>query len=213
MKVVIFDMDGTLIDSAKDITTSINHVRALRHGLCALASEEVVEIINRPVRNLAKLFYGTENYDPKDRELFESHYYHQCIQNPVLYPQIEPLLRELAARGVKLSVATNAPSLFACRILSHLGVAERFDHIVGPDTVGVGKPDPAMLHHILSAYGFIRDRHRAWMVGDNQKDMDAAHRADIRGVYAKWGFTSEAEAKFSLLSPMQLLDLLEESER
>jgi len=108
MKIVIFDMDGTLIDSAQDITTTINHVRRVNHRLPPLSSEEVVEIINRPVRNLAKLFYGTESYEMRDKTLFESHYYDQCTQNPRLYPQIEEMIVTLRAHDVKLSVATNA---------------------------------------------------------------------------------------------------------
>ncbi len=208
MKVVIFDMDGTLIDSARDITATINHVRLINHGLEPLSSEEVVEIINRPVRNLAKLFYGTENYETRDKVLFESHYYDQCTQNPQLYPGIDELLATLFVSGVKLSVATNAPSLFACRMLSHLGILERFDHVVGPDTVGASKPDPEMLHHILKNYGFDYGKHHAWMVGDNQKDMDAARHAGIGALYATWGFTSEAQGDEILASPLRILEIV-----
>jgi len=70
-KIVIFDMDGTLIDSKKDITISINHIRHIHHNLAPLSEEFVVEAINMDVRNLPKLFYETEVYEDKDKILFE----------------------------------------------------------------------------------------------------------------------------------------------
>lgn len=65
MKVVIFDMDGTLIDSKKDITISINYIRELHYNLPPLTEEFVVEAINMEVRNLPKMFYGTDIYHEK----------------------------------------------------------------------------------------------------------------------------------------------------
>ena len=174
MRIVIFDMDGTLIDSQHDITSSINHVRALNHGLPPLESRQVVEWINLPVRNLPELFYGTVIYESRDRDLFEAHYHDQCIQNPILYPGVRATLEALRSRNVRLAVATNAPSVFAKRMLGHLGIAGHFERIVGPDVVGASKPDPAMLLSILESTGFQKEVHRAWMVGDNSKDIDAA---------------------------------------
>jgi phosphoglycolate phosphatase len=208
MRIVIFDMDGTLIDSQYDITCSVNHVRAAHHGLPPVPSASVVEWINRPVRNLPKLFYGTETYEARDRALFEVHYYEQCIKNPVLYPGIRETLEVLYGRGVRLAVATNAPSKFAVRMIRHLDVAHYFEQIVGPDIAGASKPDPAMLHMILEEAGFTPDAHRAWMIGDNSKDIDAARSAGITGVFSTWGFSEEGSGDFVIEHPLALLDII-----
>lgn len=202
-------MDGTLIDSQLDITCTINHVRAVNHGLPPLQSAQVVEWINWHDRNLALLFYGTETYEARDRELFESHYFEQCTVNVTLFPQVRETVEALSSRGVRLSVATNASTVFARRMLAHLGIDHHFDHIIGPDVGGASKPDPAMLHHILTAYAFDAISHDAWMVGDNSKDVEAAHRAGITSVFATWGFSEEGEAHLVLDSPDALVDIVQ----
>ena len=208
MKVVIFDMDGTLIDSQHDITVSINHVRRLRYALEPMSSQEVVDAINGPQRNLAELFYGTKVYHAEDRALFEAHYHEQCIMNPRLYQGIESLLEGLAEEGVRLSVATNAPSHFAHRMLEHLGVHARFDHILGADMVEHPKPHREMLTAILAKYGFGSESDRAWMVGDNAKDMLAAEHAGIPGIFAAWGFSSEGNGDHFARRPHQVAEII-----
>ncbi|MEA3418228.1 MAG: HAD family hydrolase [Campylobacterota bacterium] len=208
MKVVIFDMDGTLIDSQYDITRTINYIREVNHGLPPLESTSVVNMINSYKRNLSKLFYGTEQHEECDRLLFESYYYDQCIQNPTLYSGIKEMLEQLQSNGVKLSVATNGPSLFARRMIEYLKIDVYFDYIVGPDITGTPKPDPVMLHYILEKYGFEYGKHKGWMVGDNSKDMEAAQRAGLYGVFATWGFSPEGEGDFVLDSPHELFGIL-----
>ncbi|HHH72533.1 MAG TPA: HAD family hydrolase [Sulfuricurvum sp.] len=208
MRVVIFDMDGTLVDSQHDITCSINYVRAEHYGLPPLPSSDVVHYINMPVRNLPELFYGTQTYEARDRALFEAHYHEQCIQNPRVYPGIEAMLEVLAEQEIRLAVATNAPSIFANRMIGHLGIGGYFEQIIGPDIAGASKPDPAMLHHILNAMGFDHRSHHAWMVGDNSKDIDAARAAGITGVFSTWGFSAEGEGDAVIDHPVQLLELL-----
>ena len=208
MKVVIFDMDGTLLDSKKDITISVNHVRKLHYNLSPLSEESVVEAINMEVRNLSLLFYETEIYHERDKELFESHYELQCVQNVYLYEGIREMLERLVSFGIKISVATNAPTQFALRMLEHLEVKNLFDVIIGADRVSEPKPSPLMLNYILKHYGFDKETHKAWMIGDNSKDILSANAAGIEPIFATWGFTPHSNAKVVVKRPTEVLDIV-----
>lgn len=208
MKIVIFDMDGTLIDSKKDITISINYIRKEHYSLPPLSEEYVVEAINMEVRNLPKLFYETENYETKDRLAFEEHYRVQCVQHPYLYDGILETLQILKEAELKLSVATNAPTQFAQRMLSSLHVADMFDEIIGADKVKESKPNPEMLYKILESYKFNKKEDTAWMVGDNSKDMLSAKNAGIESLFATWGFSPYAEHNILLNHPREIVDIV-----
>lgn len=208
MKIVIFDMDGTLLDSKKDITISVNHVRERHYSLEPLSEEFIVEAINMEVRNLSMLFYGTQTYLDRDKMLFETHYELQCIQNVYLYEGIKEMLELLVLNSVKISVATNAPTQFALRMLEHLNIKKLFDVIIGADRVSEPKPSPLMLKHILRHYGFDEKSHKAWMIGDNSKDILSANAAGIEPIFATWGFTPYSDAKVVVKRPSEVLDLV-----
>ena len=201
-------MDGTLLDSKKDITISVNYIRKLHYNLPPLSEEFIVEAINMEVRNLPKLFYGTEIYEEKDKNVFEIHYAMQCTQNSYLYDGVKETLQKLVACGVKLSVATNAPTPFAIRMLEHLKVANMFDMIVGADKVTHSKPDPQMLNDILNHYNFDKQKHKAWMIGDNSKDMLSAKNAGIEPVFATWGFSPDGKYDRVIHMPKEILDIV-----
>lgn len=206
-KIVIFDMDGTLIDSREDITTSVNYVRQKNHNLPPLEESFVVDAINRHERNLAMLFYNTPTYEERDKVVFEKHYKEQCVQNVYLYEGVLEVLQTFKNKGVKIGVATNAPTKFAVTMLHSLRVDEYFELIVGADKVEHSKPDPAMLQAILK-HCHYKEGDKAWMVGDNSKDMQAAHSAGIDAVFAAWGFSSYGEYDVVAQTPQTLLNIV-----
>ena len=191
-----------------ELGAKAQHIREQHYNLPPLSESFVVEAINMEVRNLPKMFYETEIYHEKDRELFEVHYAMQCIQNPYLYDGIKEMLHELVENGVKISVATNAPTPFALRMLNHLGVAELFDVIIGADKVSISKPNPEMLEKILEFYAFDKILHNAWMVGDNSKDMLSAKSAGIGSMFATWGFSPISDDEVVISKPKDILDIV-----
>jgi len=209
-RIAIFDMDGTLIDSGQDITLSINYVREQCYGLEPLSVSAVVNAINAPHRNLSEIFYSTTIYEAVARNSFEEHYYNQCIQNVVSYEGIEDILKRFRQMGLHMGVATNAPGIFARRMLKHLGLSDFFSLIVGADDVESPKPHPQMLQKILEYHSFNSGMDYAWMIGDNSKDMEAAEQAGIPGIFVGWGFSSYGEGDYFAEYPKELLRIITE---
>ncbi len=203
-KIVIFDMDGTLINSSRDITISINYVREKLYSLTTLDEQFVIDAINAHERNLAHLFYETLVYEERAKEIFETHYHDQCIQNVHAYEGIVESLGELRASGCLMSVATNAPSQFAKRMLNHLGISEFFGLIIGSDNVDKPKPHPQMIEILLEHHKYDISCDSAWMIGDNSKDMQAAQNANIGTIFAAWGFSREGKGDAIAFTPKQI---------
>jgi phosphoglycolate phosphatase len=207
-KIVIFDMDGTLINSSRDITLSINHVRSVCYALPPLKEQFVIDSINAYDRNLASLFYQTNTYEPKAKEMFELHYYDQCIQNVHPYHEIIETLEMLSTNGCLMGVATNAPSVFAMRMLAHLEIADYFGCIVGADNVEQPKPHPQMLEMVLDHHEYDAYNDRAWMIGDNSKDMQAAWSANIGTIFAAWGFSDTGQGDYVAYKPSEIRSII-----
>jgi len=206
-RIVIFDMDGTLVDSALDITTAINLVRK-EISLSPLSQKNVVDAINGDHQGLSKVFYDTLEYKKEHRELFEVFYHEECVKNVYLYDGIFELLNTLHKHNFKCSVATNAPAPFAKRILEHVNVGHFFDYIYGADT-HKSKPHPDMLNTILSNYSYDNAQDLLpMMIGDSIKDIEAGLNASMNSVHVEWGFSNEV-FKNSIKHPKELLKLLD----
>ncbi|WP_457593558.1 HAD family hydrolase [Hydrogenimonas sp.] len=208
MKTVIFDLDGTLVDTATDIAASINHVRAERYGLPPLSQETIVRLMNRTGLNLAYEFYGVEAYDRRAREMFEAHYSRQCLIHAKSFEGIYELLFALKRSGAAMFVATNAPTKTSEIILKNNGIDAFFEDIVGADRVAYAKPHPQMIEKIVER----RPKERCWMVGDSPKDILAARSAGITPIFARWGFAKEIkeeiEADVTADIPSDVLDIV-----
>ncbi len=185
-EIIIFDLDGTLVDSGDNIASAINHTRA-SFGLEPLECGFVLENINRDDINAADVFYGTKNFTEEQRAIFEPYYYEICAQNVRLYEKIDFFLDEFHTNGFKMAVATNGKTDFAKKILDSLGISNYFDAIIGADRVALPKPNPEMLLKALDGIGPHNDAN-VIMVGDSIKDVKAARAIKIPSVVVEWGF-------------------------
>lgn len=181
---IIFDMDGTLIDSSFAMTQSVNHVRSSL-GLSPISQEELEYFINQPDQHLPKIFYNTSEYDPSHRALFREHYMETSAKSIALYPDVKEMLAFMSERAT-LGIATNASDFFARHMVEHLGIESYFDYIVGANNVPEPKPNPQMLELLMEATGSVKEQ--AVLVGDSIKDEHAAMNADIPFIFAQWGY-------------------------
>lgn len=199
MRLIMFDMDGTLINSGFAITNSINYVRE-NLGLEELERNFILEKLNEPDINSAEFFYGTKEFTPKQTKLFEEYYDKHCLSDLVLYDGIAKLIDDLKD-DFKLAVATNANSLYARRMLNHVGIGENFSTILGYDSVKNPKPHPEMVNKILNKYSVSNTN--AQMIGDSHKDIIAATKAGVDSVLVNWGFSNHEKDAIETIEQLE----------
>lgn len=186
--IVGFDLDGTLIDTSGDLAAAVNHAL----GTIGRASFPVADI--RPfVGKGAKVMLQRAldasggHDDALLRQLLPvllDYYQQNLIIHSVPYPGLAASLDALAARGVRLAICTNKAERFAVPLMEQLGLSDRFASIVGGDTVGVAKPDPAPIHAMIERAG----GGRAVFLGDTINDIAGAKNAGIANVAVSFGF-------------------------
>ena len=194
-KLVIFDMDGTLIDSSLTIVNAINFVRS-NLELKPMDEKSILDSINNPEINPAKFYYNAENFTPQHEEWFSDYYSQNHEKEIRFYDGIENLLTTLKLDGYKLAVATNAYRISAIESLKHLNIYEKFDVIACADDVPRAKPHPDMLYFILDKLKLTRDE--AIFVGDGERDLLASQNAKIDYLMVNWGFSDYSDAIHSV---------------
>ncbi len=200
---IIFDMDGTLIDSSFAMAQSVNHVR--HHlGLAPISKEELEYHINQPDQHLPKIFYNTQEYDPSHRALFREHYLSTSTHSIELYPDVKEML-EFMAQKATLCVATNASDFFARHMLEHLKILEFFEGVVGANNVPEPKPNPQMVEFLIESTQSLKER--TLLVGDSIKDEYAAQNADIPFIFADWGYGKSDTASMRAKNIRELIGL------
>ena len=172
MKTVIFDMDGTLLDSSHAIEVSVNNTRRKLYGLSPLQKNFIVHTINDPSKNAFLEFYGKTEASAEELAFFEKEFVSNYRDFAVLYEGIEDLLHSCKKAGFFLAVASNAPSYTLSAILEKTGVRRLFDLVVGADEQMPSKPNPAMLLHVIAC----SPHKNAIFLGDSKKDELAALR-------------------------------------
>jgi len=190
-RVIIFDMDGTLIDSSVTIANAINYVRN-NLGFEPLEREYIIRLINDHTINPAQKFYHAKTFE-KQHEIWFSEYYSEHHHKDIeLYQGIPKLLEKLKSHGAKLAIATNAYRISTIESLSHLKVQHHFDAIACYDDVAQGKPYPDMLYKVLDEVRM--QNHQALFIGDGPRDQMASESANIEYIMVDWGFSDHDNA-------------------
>jgi phosphoglycolate phosphatase len=183
VRAVVFDLDGTLVDSYAAITVALN--AALRQaGRAAIAADEVRRVIGHGLEALVASYLPAADVG-RGVATFRATYARVFLESTRPLPGALDALRTLAARGYGLAVASNKPTEFSRQLVEHLGVAPLLGAVLGPEAAGAAKPDPAMIHACLRALGVAPTA--AIYVGDMTLDVESARRAGVRPVLVATG--------------------------
>ncbi len=185
---LLFDLDGTLVDSGDDLAAAVNHV--LEHDrLPAVRRQQVLQMLGDGAPVLVERAYSHHRAARPHGALerFRAHYRAHCLDATRPYPGVMEMLRRLAPDRA-IAVATNKPTAFARQIVEGLGLDSVVDTVVGPESAGSPKPSPGMLLAALEALGHTSGE--AVMIGDSPSDVEAGRRADVATIAVLWGYRS-----------------------
>ncbi len=207
---LIFDLDGTLIESKWDIARSVNFTLT-ELGLPERPIEEIFGFVGDGVKRLLRLAVGEGNQAKFEEALkiFRSYYLAHCLDRTSFYPGIEPMLQHFANKDK--AIATNKSIEYTRVILNGLG-PQHFRYMVGGDD-GFGlKPEPGMLLHIMEKAGALTER--TVLVGDSTNDINGGHNAGIRVCAVGYGMGNRAkmqacEPDWFIERPEQLMEIFE----
>jgi len=189
---VVFDLDGTLVDSRRDLASSVNAVRE-DLGLSPLDLATVEAMVGEGARLLLRRALPPE----LDGDRFEDAlgrflelYYEHCLDATTAYPGMAEVLAEIAPR-CRLAVLTNKPERHSRKILAGVGLGPYFPLVIGGDTLGVRKPDPGGLRAIAERWHLAVSE--LLLVGDSGIDAATAAAAGTPLVLVGWGYGREAQ--------------------
>jgi phosphoglycolate phosphatase len=211
---MLFDLDGTLIDTLGDLTSSLNlMLNDLGHP--PLDKETVASIIGNgiPVTVYRCLTVTHPCQEPPDEKLhaegirlMHEHYADEMLKTTALYPNVSETLDHFKRK--RKAVVTSKEARFAHLMLDHFRIAQHFDAIVGGDTVPARKPDP---WPVAEAIKMLKgSASKAVMIGDSETDVNAGHNAGTRTCAVSYGYRSDEQLRET--SPDVIIDRFEELE-
>jgi N-acetyl-D-muramate 6-phosphate phosphatase len=183
----LFDLDGTLLDSAPDFVATIGRMRAAR-GQTPMALDALRPHVSRGARAMLAAGFASMDTDTRDAMVAEflDVYQQELARHGRPFDGIEPVLQEIEASGSRWGIVTNKPEYLARQLLPLLGWERRCAVLVGGDTLPVRKPDPAPLLHAAHQVG-VQAGDCAY-VGDDERDIAAARAAGMPSIAALWGY-------------------------
>ncbi len=192
MNLLIFDLDGTLIDSKLDLVHSVNAARNLM-GLPNISEELVSSYVGNGAPVLMRRALGPEASDAdvqRALEFFLAYYRDHMLDNTYLYPGVREALDRLLEGGAKMAVLTNKPVRFSRAIIDGLGLGGHFFQVYGGNSFEQKKPDPIGIEALLTESGLARER--TIMVGDSSVDVRTARNARVLACGVSYGFQPES---------------------
>ena len=205
LRTIVFDLDGTLIDTAPDLISTLNLTLA-REGMAPVPYAEARKMIGGGARGMIeKALVAEDRADVKadlDRMFgdFVAHYAAHIADHSRPFPLLEATLDRLAADGYRLAVCTNKLEWLSVRLLDTLDLTRHFAAICGQDTFGMQKPDPEVLRRTIAKAGGAPDR--AIMVGDSGTDVRTARAAALPVIAVTFGYS---EVPIETLQPDRLI--------
>jgi phosphoglycolate phosphatase len=191
IKTVLFDLDGTLADTAPDLANALNHV-LLSHDYQSLPYEKIRPVVSHGGAALIKLGFG-ENHPDFDllyKELLE-HYKSNIAKETSLFPGMQELLNHLETNAYNWGVVTNKPAWLTLPLMDQLKLTAKAATIVSGDTLSERKPHPAPLLYACEQAGSHASE--CIYVGDAERDIEAGNRAGMHTVVALFGYISESD--------------------
>ncbi len=206
---IVFDLDGTLVDSLRDIADAVNAV-LVDAGMAPHPREAYRDMIGGGLSTLVRRAMTADGDFDRLLEAARRRYGQHCMDATSPYPGIPELLAELSERGVPLAVLSNKPHAMTLAVVERMFPKVAFAAVIG-DRAGVPrKPDPGSAEEILQILAVAPDR--CPLVGDMPVDIETAHAASMPAVAVSWGYRSAAQLRPHRPSriidrPGQLLDL------
>jgi phosphoglycolate phosphatase len=191
-RTIVFDLDGTLVDTAPDLIASLN-VLFEREGLAPITLNEGCAMLGGGIKRLIERGLSLQGCTFTAAQVdalfgdYVAHYAEHIADRSRPFPGVEAALDVLEARGSRFAICTNKLGWLSVRLLDHLGLSARFAAICGQDTFGVQKPDPEVLRRTIAAAG--GDLAGAVMVGDSATDITTARAAGVPVVAVDFGYT------------------------
>lgn len=202
---VIFDLDGTLIDTAPDLIDSLNHTIASAN-LEPVTFDDLTHLVGQGARVMIKRAFELRKVTLEEAEtdalfsIFVEHYRQNMPGKSRPFPGVVECLERLAAAGMALAVCTNKSEDLAIPLIEELGLTAHFAAITGGDTFPVRKPDAAHIFGTIEKAGGTRDR--AVMVGDSINDILAAKNAGVPSIGVDFGYS---DVPIESLSPSTVI--------
>ncbi|GHF93269.1 HAD family hydrolase [Thalassotalea marina] len=214
IKAVLFDLDGTLLDTADDLGSALNHVLE-QHNLPTVTPEAYRPIASNGAKGLLELGFAEQlskfNFDQL-REQFLDYYQNNIAQKTSLYGGVPALLETLNSNNIAWGVVTNKPEYLTTLLLPYFDEFTASQIMVGGDTLTQRKPHPAPLLYAAQAISIAPEQ--CLYVGDALRDIEAGNAANMTTVIAEWGYIKEDEnlslwqADFSCKKPQEILSFI-----